>query len=357
MAAREGRERREQRRTEQGHRQHHEQQPPERGERHVERRLEASRRQQLERQPVHEQRDEDDREGERGGREDLAADDGLARGRRREQRLERLPLALARRRVDGELHAADEREQKQQVRQHLLGEVEARLGRRDVAAAHEQRVADGRVNPARNQPERPDLRGIGLEQPPHACNRGARLQRPRAVVYEFESRRPPRPPVGRVGRVDAQDDLVLLRAHRRIRVRGRRDDLHVVCAEPDDEIGRPVDADHGQFERALELLGPATALGRAHSCEDQRHRERHDDERHEQHAPVAQRIREFLAEHRPERPHASNPSPEPITLTNASSRFDVPACSRKASGVPSATTLPRATTTMRSQSAATSCMM
>ena len=78
--------------------------------------------------------------------------------RRRQQRFERLPLALARRRIDRDLHAADEREQQQQVGHELLREIEARLGRRDVALADLQRTGDARMNAARNEPQAAELR-------------------------------------------------------------------------------------------------------------------------------------------------------------------------------------------------------
>ena len=47
----------------------------------------------------------------------------------------------------------------------------------------------------------------------------------------------------------------------------------------------------------------------------------------------------------------------PIAFTNASSRLVQPVAARSSSGVPSAATRPRAMTTIRSQSCATSCMM
>ena len=53
----------------------------------------------------------------------------------------------------------------------------------------------------------------------------------------------------------------------------------------------------------------------------------------------------------------AGPLPIRSVCTKASSRFDSPVCARSSSAVPCATTRPCAITTMRSHSAATSCMM
>src|SRR6185437_2545311 len=87
----------------------------------------------------------------------------------------------------------------------------------------------------------------------------------------------------------------------------------------------------------------------------------------DQGAAVAQVLLHLLEEHGEDgvpallrgscRVHAARPSSLPMIFTKASSRFDSPVCARSASGDSSATTRPCAITTMRSQSAPTSCMM
>src|SRR6185312_5785577 len=101
--------------------------------------------------------------------------------------------------------------------------------------------------------------------------------------------------------------------------------------------------------------------------EDQRAQQRAGEEGAGQRATVAQVLAHLLQEHgehgagaahfRWDGTHAARPSSLPMIFTKASSRLVSPVCALRASGVSSATTRPRAITTMRSHSAATSCMM
>src|SRR5205085_12440844 len=99
-------------------------------------------------------------------------------------------------------------------------------------------------------------------------------------------------------------------------------------------------------------------LGEQHHLaeEQQRHHERPPQQRVHHRAAVAQVLAALLEEHQRRRTgfHAASPSAEPIALTNASSSWASPVCARSSSGVPAATTRPRATTTMWSHSAPTS---
>ena len=119
-------------------------------------------------------------------------------GRCGEQRLERLPFALAGRRVDGHLHAADEREQQQQIGHELLREIEACLGPRNVALADLQGAGDAGMNAARNQPQAAELARVRVQQAPRAADRRAALQRPRAVEDQLDARGAAGTPVLRI---------------------------------------------------------------------------------------------------------------------------------------------------------------
>ena len=144
MAARERGQRGEHARAEQDDRQDHHQQLRERPRRDLERHVEALDGHDGEGHTIRKQGHQQRGQREHGGRQDLPADQRATRYRRRKQGLERLAFALPRGRVDRELHAADEREQQQQVRQKLLREIESRLRRRHVALAELQRVRNAK---------------------------------------------------------------------------------------------------------------------------------------------------------------------------------------------------------------------
>jgi hypothetical protein len=97
---------------------------------------------------------------------------------------------------------------------------------------------------------------------------------------------------------------VTLRTHLRVGVGRRRQDRDVLLPQPCEQVGRVGGADHRQLERGLELLGLLACAERGRAADDQRHRERHHDQRHEQHAPVAERVEQLLVQHHPEHPHA-----------------------------------------------------
>jgi hypothetical protein len=108
---------------------------------------------------------------------DLGADDRLARDGRGEQRLERLPLALASRGIDRQLQAADERQQQQQVRQDLLRQVESSLGCGHVTRADLQRIGDCGVNAPGYEPQSTDGAAVTVEQAVQSRYRRAGCQR------------------------------------------------------------------------------------------------------------------------------------------------------------------------------------
>src|SRR5690606_19153486 len=77
-------------------------------------------------------------------------------------------------------------------------------------------------------------------------------------------------------------------------------------------------------------------------------------------AAVARDVAQLLAHHDPQGchcVHACGPSPEPMTLTKASSRLDSPVCARSSSALPEATTWPLVMMAMRAHSADTYRMM
>src|SRR3546814_1057126 len=123
------------------------------------------------------------------------------------------------------------------------------------------------------------------------------------------------------------------------------------------QLRRAVGADDRDLQRLFDLaLGPA--LGQGQDPEQQRrHQQRPHHQRQHQRAAVARELAQFLEANRPQRTHACSPSSEPISVTKASSRLSWPVCARSSSAVPCAATRPLAITTMRSHSAATSCMM
>src|SRR5690606_28318786 len=111
--------------------------------------------------------------------------------------------------------------------------------------------------------------------------------------------------------------------------------------------------------------GARAALGhRADAQHDRRVQQRTHQQGQRQRATVAGEVAQLLAGDRPQLAeecvagaHACRPSSVPIALTKASSRLVSPNRSRSSSAVPEATTWPLAMMTMRSHSAATSCMM
>ena len=294
---------------------------------------------------------------ERRGREDLAADDGLARGGRGEQRLERLPLALARRGVDGELHAADEGEQQQQVGQHLLRKVEARARawpRRARPPAAAARPPGGCLvrraaacPPAGRRP--PAARAAAPPWRPTAADASCR-RRSRAAAGRPARQSSAKPasmrrttscswrrtaPSGSSGAATTRTSWVPSHATR-----------FGACSAPITGSSS-VDSSFSTWRWVPSALMPArisgTASGITTSATTTMRRSRNASSsslRSTTHHALTRR--------------APPPSRSPARRRPRGSAR--PVCARSSSGVPSATTRPRAITTMRSQSAATSCM-
>src|SRR5690606_1925254 len=176
------------------------------------------------------------------------------------------------------------------------------------------------------------------------------------IVHDLHQRRLARAPLPGVVLADAQVDVLRLRADRGIGV-GALLAVDPLRVQPRDQVGCVLCADDGDFERLLHLLlGLALAhLGQAD--DQQRRQDRPHQQAEQQRLAVADEFLEFLLPDDGERLHACSPSSVPMSWTNASSRLSRPVCARSASALPSATTRPCAITTMRSHSAATSCMM
>src|SRR5581483_1299110 len=121
--------------------------------------------------------------------------------------------------------------------------------------------------------------------------------------------------------------------------------------------GRVLRADHRHLQRTFGLGHLAIDLHVDQHHEHDRPEQRRVDQRAHHRALVAQVLANLFPPDGECRVHAASPSSDPMIFTKASSRLISPVCARSASGVSSATTRPRAITTMRSHSAATSCMM
>src|SRR6185369_10131640 len=153
------------------------------------------------------------------------------------------------------------------------------------------------------------------------------------------------------------DDVGILFAHGALGIGRRGFDLDALLAQRLDQARRVLRADDRQRQRLFGLLEFARDQRVDQQHEDQRREQRPGDQGVDHGAAVAQVFAHFLEEHDQRGFHAASPSSVPISLTNASSRLASPVCARSTSGASSATTLPLAITTMRSHSAATSCMM
>ena len=124
--------------------------------------------------------------------------------------------------------------------------------------------------------------------------------------------------------------------------------------EEGDQVGRVASACDGNDERRV-LAVPGGDDGEHHG-EHGRTEDGHE-QRGGERAAVPHVIEQLLAQHdRGLSHHLESPASVPMAATNASSRLSRPVLARSSSGVPSATILPLAMTTTRSQSAATSCM-
>jgi hypothetical protein len=97
---------------------------------------------------------------------------------------------------------------------------------------------------------------------------------------------------------------VPLRAHGSVRIGRRSHHCDVVLLEPVDQVGGVLGSCHRQPQRRFELGRLLASAERGGPGQDQRHGERHDQERDGDHATVAEGVEQLLAQHDPERPHA-----------------------------------------------------
>src|SRR5690606_13602439 len=179
---------------------------------------------------------------------------------------------------------------------------------------------------------------------------------PGRIVHDLDQRRLARAPLFGVVVADAQVGVLVLRADRRVGI-GNLLALDALRVEPRHQVGGAIGADDGDLERLFHLFLRLALAHPGKPDDQQRRQDRPHQQAEHQRLAVADEFPEFLLPDDGERLHACSPSSVPMSWTNASSRLSWPVCARSASALPSATTRPCAITTMRSQSAATSCMM
>lgn len=289
------------------------------------------------------------RKADHAGGGDLAADNGTARPRRGQQRLQRLPLTLAGGGVHYQVGTTEERgegqQDRQQRRQHqaTLG-----FGTGHVLAGHVQRPCDLGVDAPRHQPQRPYLPVV----------RGQRRLQARsghlggtscAVTDHLHQRRLAIGPVPAEVRADAQRHVDVLRTDGLGQVLRRSSGIQALGSQEAHQVRRMFGADGGNLQRLLDLRAHAAFGQLAHAQDQQRVQQWPEQQGQRQRTAVARQVTQLLAHHLHQgrhHAHACRPSSLPISFTNASSRLDSPDCARSSSALPAAITVPLAMITM-----------
>ncbi|EAU64292.1 200 kDa antigen p200, putative [Stigmatella aurantiaca DW4/3-1] len=270
-----------------------------------------------------------------------------------EQRLQRTAFALPRHGVDGHVHSAHEGGEDEEVRDDVQGPRRQPLRRGQVHLVHLDGRRQLRRDAARQEALPSQHARVGLEHRPQALGVDARLIA-RAVHHHLHRGRMPRGEVLAVVLGDDEHRVQLAGLEERLVVRGRLGELGAVALEEGHEAGGMLAAHHRHFQ------GLGVPVPGGHQREEHRGHERPEQRPHERarhRAPVPEVVLQLLAEDRGEEPlHCINPWSVPMAEMKASSRLSLPVRARSSSGVPSATTRPRATTTMRSHRAVTSCI-
>src|SRR5690625_1045655 len=209
------------------------------------------------------------------------------------------------------------------------------------------------MHAAQLQPGLADLLAVAVEVGAHAADGGVGVAA-RQIGDDFQRRRSAAVPgFGKV-RANAQNDFLVLAPNGFLGVIGRWLNVHAGAFKKTDQAGCVLGAGHRQFQGGFHALG---RLAGDKGDEDDKDdgADQGADHQGVQNDPAVAKVVEQLFEEYGH--HASSPSAEQISVTNASSRMLLPLRASRSSAVPSAATRPSEIMTMRSHRAATSCMM